>query len=332
MDAEKDRMAATLRLAERLGAELATLDAEHDVAQEILEFARRRNVRRIVLSRPRVRSWFARLTCDSVGQDMVRMGADFEITLTSEQVEKVCPPQFRPPSFAARYGLGPAIFSAGIGFLSTNSFLTVQRYSCQITRQGEFLTLILFFVVSVLTGNLAARLRDRVIAGRAMMNRTKKLFDFSRRVAVAAGFYDVIWAAVSRVSNALECQSILLAPNAAGTLVVVAGFSPEDQLDLRDMSAANYCWDKGEPAGRGLGTLPAGRWLFLPERTVELRLAVSGVAYEDGHSFAPGDRRVLEALIDQVGLAIARIRLTEDLEETRLASEIHQTAARQNRR
>ena len=325
-------MAATLRLAERLGAELATLDAEHDVAQETLEFARRRNVRRIVLSRPRVRGWFARLTCDSVGQDMVRMGADFEITLTSEQVEKVCPPQFRPPSFAARYGLGPAIFSAGIGFLSTNSFLTVQRYSCQITRQGEFLTLILFFVVSVLTGNLAARLRDRVTAGRAMMNRTKKLFDFSRRVAVAASFDDVIWAAVSHVSSTLECLSILIAPNAAGTLVVVAGFSPEDQLDLRDMSAANYCWDKGEPAGRGLGTLPAGRWLFLPARTAELRLAVSAVAYEDGHSFAPGDRRVLEALIDQVGLAIARIRLTEDLEDTRLASEIHQTAARRNRR
>ncbi len=56
---EKDRLAATLRLAERLGAELATLEAETDVAREILDFARKRNVRRIVLGRPRPANWLA---------------------------------------------------------------------------------------------------------------------------------------------------------------------------------------------------------------------------------------------------------------------------------
>jgi len=366
-DAEKDRVAGSLRLAERLGAELATLDAEQDVAQEILDFARRRNVRRIVLGRPRVSAWFARLSRENVGRDLVRMGTDFEITLTSAQEEKRLRnrpllPRLRLPTdlrpylaafgavaiatafsvgveslfplaslsliyitaviaIATRYGLGPAIFSAGIGFLSNNYFFTEPRYTFQISRQGEFLTLILFLVVSVLTGNLAARLRARVIAQRAIVDRTNKLFDFSRRVAVAASFDDVVWAAVSHVASTLECQSILLAPNAAGILTVMGAFPPDDQLDLRDMSAASYAWDKAEAAGRGSGTLPTARWLFLPVRTADLRLAVIGVAYEDDHSFAPGDRRLLEALIDQVALAIARIRLTEDLAATRLASE-----------
>jgi two-component system, OmpR family, sensor histidine kinase KdpD len=96
-DAEKDRLAAALRLAERLGAELATLEAEHDVAQEILDFARRRNVRRIVLGRPRALGWTTRLVRENVARDLIRKGADFEITLTSEQDEKGPPDRITRP-------------------------------------------------------------------------------------------------------------------------------------------------------------------------------------------------------------------------------------------
>ena len=366
-DEEKDRLAAALRLAERLGAELASLDADHDVAQEILDFARRRNVRRIVLGRPRPMGWLARLTRENVSRDLMRKGKDFEITLTSEQDAKgahnrITVPRLKLPAdlrgyaaaagavavataisfavdavfpvtslslvymtavvaVAARFGLGPSVASSALGFLAYNFMFTEPRFTFQVSRQGEFLTLVLFLAASILTGNLAARLRARVNAQRAIVDRTTKLYDFSRRVAVAANFDDVVWAAVSHVASTLECQSILLAPNTAGTLTIVGGFPPEDQIDLRDMSAASYAWEKSEAAGRGSDTLPTARWLFLPVRTTDLRLAVIGIAYEDNRSLAPGDRRLLEALIDQVALAIARIRLTEDLEQTRLASE-----------
>lgn len=366
-DDEKDRVAAALRLAERLGAELATLDAEHDVAQEILDFARRRNVRRIVLGRPRATGWLARMTRESVSRDLLRKGADFEITVTSDQDEKgarnrISVPRLRLPTdlraygaaliavviatgvsaavetlfpvaslaliymtavvaVASRFGLGPAIASAGLGFLAYNFFFTEPRYSFNVSRQGELLTLILFLSASILTGNLAARLRSRVIAQRAIVDRTNKLYDFSRRVAVAADLDDVVWAAVSHVASTLECQSMLLVPDASGNLAIAGGFPPEDRLDVRDMSAARYAWEKAEPAGRGSGTLPTTRWLFLPVRTADLRLGVMGVAYEDNRTLAPDDRRLLEALIDQVALAIARIRLAEDLEANRLVSE-----------
>ena len=369
---EKDRLAAALRLAQRLGAELATVEAEHDVAQEILDFARRRNVRRIVLGRPRPAGWLALMTRQNVARDLMRLGQDFEITLTSEQDDKGAQGKIAANRFtvrrpdptsdkrgygialaitavatavaaavdslfpvaslslifmtaviavAARAGLGPAIASAGVGFLSYNFFFTEPRMSFQIVRQSELLTLVLFLIASILTGNLAARLRAQVNAQRAVVDRTNKLYDFSRRVAVAARFDDVVWAAVSHVASTLQCQSILLAPDAQGQLAVAGGFPPEDKLDLRDMSAARYCWDRGEAAGRGSATLPAARWLFLPVRTSERRLAVIGIAYEDDRSFAPTDRRLLEALVDQVALALERIRLTEDLEATRLASE-----------
>ncbi len=73
-DEEKDRRAASQRLAERLGAELATLDAEHDVATEILHFARRHNVRRIVLGRPRPVAWLAGLWREDITAGLLRAG------------------------------------------------------------------------------------------------------------------------------------------------------------------------------------------------------------------------------------------------------------------
>lgn len=365
-DEEKDRIAGSLRLAERLGAELATIEAEHDVAREILDFARRRNVRRIVLGRPRPANWFARVSREHVSRDLLRLGEDFEITVTSQaddtvHVARISPRLIGKPDYrgyaaamgavavasavsvavdtlfpvaslsliymtavivtASRFGMGPAFASAVLGFLAYNYFFTEPRFSFQVSREGEFLTLGLFMVASILTGNLAARLRARVNAQRAIVDRTNKLYDFSRRVAVAARFDDVVWAAVSHVASTLECHSILLAPNAAGVLEVAGGFPPEDQLDLREMSAATYCWEKGESTGRGSGTLPTAHWLFLPVRTAARRLGVVGIAYEDDRSFAPTDRRLLEALVDQIALALERVRLSEDLQQTKLASE-----------
>lgn len=68
----------------------------------------------------------------------------------------------------------------------------------------------------------------------------------------------------------------------------------KDRLDLRDQSAAQFAWEKGEPAGRGSDTLPTARWFFLPLVAGERRLGVLGIAHAD-------DRRLLRtALLNSV--------------------------------
>ncbi len=364
-DADKDRLAGTLRLAERLGAELATLEAERDVAQAILSYAADRNVRRIVIGRPRPRPFWARLTTEDVAAGLLRQSGRFEITLAAEpdargtQAGWHLPRIARDPmawgeavlavavasacSYAAeqmfpvaslsviymtavvvvasRRGLGPAMATAVLGFLAYNFLFTHPRYTFHVSRQGELLTLGLFLVASLITGNLAARLRARIDAQASIADRTNKLYDFSRRVAAAASADDVIWASVSHVATTLRCESVLLRPLPAGELQVVGGFPPEDRLDIRDQSAAQFAWDKGEAAGRGSDTLPTARWFFLPLVAGERRLGVLGIAYGDDRLVARTDRRLLDALVDQIALALERLRLTEELSETRLASE-----------
>lgn len=364
-DADKDRLAGTLRLAERLGAELATLEAEQDVAQAILSYAADRNVQRIVIGRPRSRPFWARLTTEDVADGLLRQSGRFEITLAAEPDDRGARAGWHMPGVAreplawgeaglavaiasacayaaeqlfpvaslsviymtavvvvaSRRGLGPATATAVLGFLAYNFLFTHPRYTFHVSRQGELLTLGLFLVASLITGNLAARLRARIDAQASIADRTNKLYDFSRRVAAAATADDVIWASVSHVATTLRCEAVLLRPSPSGELQVVGGFPPEDRLDIRDQSAAQFAWDKGEPSGRGSDTLPTARWFFLPLVAAERRLGVLGIAYSDERLLARTDRRLLDALVDQIALALERLRLTEELSETRLASE-----------
>lgn len=363
-EADKDRLAATLRLAERLGAELATLETERDVAEAILALARDRNVRRIVIGRPRRRTLWARLTSEDVARDLMHRAGPFEVTVASEPEEKAAgrrphlPHSTRDPLawgeavmatgvaslgawaadtlfpvaslalffmtavivVASRRGMGPSVLTSVLGFLSYDFFFVDPKFTFTITDRSELLTLTLFVAASLVTGNLAARLRARIEAQTAIADRTNKLYDFSRRVAAAATADDVVWASVSHVATILRCEAVLLMPR-EGELRVVGGFPPEDRLDLRDQSAAQFVWDRGEPAGQGSDTLPTARWYFLPLIAGERRLGVLGIAFADTRSLPGTDRRLLEALVDQIALALERLRLTEDLAATELATE-----------
>lgn len=360
--------AAALRLAERLGADVSVLQVDGSGAAEVLDFAERNNVRRIVLPRPGKRAGMGRLFArpgEATVSALLRAATGFEITLVAD-AEGARPDRRRlrmdPPeaarmgavallgvgaatvialgadrwvpvlslpliymtavvAVAARFGRWPAIVTAALSFGVYDFFFTRPYFTLHIWDRGQFLTLLLFLIASVLTGNLAARLRARAIAQRAIADRTRKLYDFSRKAASAASFDDVVWAAVSHVARVLEAETILLLADDTGGLAVAGAFPPEDHLGARELSAARYAFDHGEPAGRGSATLPASRWLFLPLSTPERRLGVMGIAPAGGRETGPGDRRLLEALTDQVVLALERIRLSDDLAQSRLASE-----------
>ncbi|SIS70543.1 sensor histidine kinase [Paracoccus saliphilus] len=362
--------ADALRLAERLGAEVTTQQAERHQAEEVVSFAERLNIRRIVVPRPPPRNsllrHFAPTQHEQLVSDLVRWATKFELTLVTDD-ERPARRRLRPKpppmpdmlrmlgivlfavagttllakaaelfipvvslsllymttvvAIATRFGRGPSITTAGLSFLAYNFLFTTPVYTFHIWDQSQLLTLVLFLAASILTGNLAARLRDRAIAQRAIAERTGKLYEFSRRAAAAASFDDVVWAAVSHVATVLNCQSILLVPKEAVGLTIVGAFPPEDRLADREISAARYCFTHGEAAGHGSGTLPTSRWLFLPLSASDRRIGVLGIFFPDGQETAHSDRRLLEALADQVALALERIRLTEDLAQTRVVSE-----------
>ncbi|MBI3621529.1 MAG: sensor histidine kinase KdpD [Nitrospirae bacterium] len=85
-DADRERVNQTLRLAEELGAETATVAGEH-VAQEILAYARSRNVTKIIIGKP-VRARWKEWVFGSVVAELVRNSGEIDVyVITGEAGE-----------------------------------------------------------------------------------------------------------------------------------------------------------------------------------------------------------------------------------------------------
>ncbi len=362
----KDQLVANMLLAEQLGAEAVTLPTDASIADELLAYAASRNVQRLILGRPR-RFRLHRLIRSSVTADLVRRGADYDITVASSsapqesrepQLLATPPRRLAPEAFveasgivaaataaafavdallpvdnvslvflasvlvtAIRRGLWPSIYASIVSFLAYNFFFTEPIHTLSVSDPADVLTIFFFLMVATLVGNLASRLRAKAEATRLTARRTENLYEFSRRVAAAAGIDDVAWAVVSHVAASLQCHSVILLPR-GGSLDIAAGFPPEDTLTPANRAAADWAWEHGKPAGWSSETLPASDWLFVPMVMHGKPIGLVGVSFPGRErQFTTEQRRLLMAVVDQAALAVERTNLARDIEDQRLLTE-----------
>ncbi len=93
-EAERDRAAQHLRLAEQLGAETVTLTG-HNVADEVVAFARQKNVSKIVIGKPSGSRW-RETVFGSVVNDLIRRSGDIDVYVITGEREPARPVSPRP--------------------------------------------------------------------------------------------------------------------------------------------------------------------------------------------------------------------------------------------
>ena len=222
---------------------------------------------------------------------------------------------------AVTYGLWPSLFAGLICALAYNFFFLPPLYTFTITDPENILTLLVFALVAVIAGNLAARVRTQAIVARQRAAATEDLYLFSRKLAGVVTLDDLLWATAYQVSHMLGLHVVLLLPEGE-ELVVRAGYPPEDMLDDGDMAAARWAFEHGSEAGRGADTLPGAKRLFLPMKTGRGAIGIIGLdSPGTGALLTPDQRRLLDSLTDQAALAVERILLAEAADRARMAGE-----------
>src|SRR4029434_7565467 len=109
-EADRDRVVHTLRLAEQLGAETVTLSGQN-VSDELLTYARARNVSKIVVGKPRRPRW-KEIVFGSVVDELARNTDDIDVYVISGEHDDSRPPSGRLPertSTGAAYGWALAV-------------------------------------------------------------------------------------------------------------------------------------------------------------------------------------------------------------------------------
>jgi two-component system sensor histidine kinase KdpD len=366
-EADRDRISECLRLAEKLGAEVATIPGTN-VAAGIIAYAREQNATQIVVGSPgKRRPWSRR----SVSQQLVELAGDIPIHVIGRgQESEAEAPRAKPAlpadgialrpylgsallvaaavgvgeglqtilgvnsislvfltavlTAGAAFGLWPSLFAVLASLLSYNFFFLPPLYTFTIADPENVVALFFFTVAAVIASNLAAAMRAQAVTARARARTTEDLYQFSRKLAAIVSLDDLLWATAYQVAAMLKVRVVLLLPerDRPESVVVRAGYPPEDELDMADLAAAKWCWQSNRPAGRGADTLPGAKRLFLPMRTGRGPVAVVGIDSDTpGPLLSPDQQRLLDALTDQAAVSIERINLAEDVDRARLMAE-----------
>jgi two-component system, OmpR family, sensor histidine kinase KdpD len=143
-DADRDRLAQTLRLAEQLGGEVVTIPGQN-VAEDLIRYAQSRNVTEVIIGKS-LRSRWSELWRGSVVNDIIRKSGNIDVYVINEADESPQPtptsPVLQRPAIHTYFLSAGAVCLAGVTAKVLQSFLALPNLSM------VFLTAVLFSAVT----------------------------------------------------------------------------------------------------------------------------------------------------------------------------------------
>jgi K+-sensing histidine kinase KdpD/DNA-binding winged helix-turn-helix (wHTH) protein len=223
---------------------------------------------------------------------------------------------YLPPVLAAAIycGLWPALVAAIASTLAYNFYFTAPYRTFVIHSPADVVTVVILFLVALVTSHLAGSLREQARLAAAHAARNATIAGLARRLLSCASEQDIADVAVLELSRLFGCNSVLMTGRDDPQLLASA---PTDTaLAPSDFAAAAVTLDTGEPTGRGVRRGNLADWQFRPVASEQAVMAAVGLARDDG-TVPVGDDQLslLENLLDQVALALERARLEREARE-----------------
>lgn len=358
-EAQQLELDRAFSLARRLGGQAEVVHGGN-IVDALLDQAGRSGVSAIVLGRTRERP-FARLFNRTLTQQLIQRGAHYELTIVSTPQARaqarrtlrevrnafsvgdaaqallasavavalawICERWIGLEDLsmifivavlivASRTRMAAAVLAALLCFLAYNFFFIPPRLTLFISAQQGVTTVVLFLAAALVAGRLATRLRMQVLALRASNAHATALQSLGRQLAAAADPGQVAEAGRNALRTALGAEAVVHL--AASPLLPVA----ERGLHEKDCAAADWCQRHGQQAGRFTDTLSAVDWWFLPLNGNGRSLGVLGLRFSlEVKRLAAEQRRLAEAMADDIAQAAVRTHLVSDLEDARVSGE-----------
>ena len=214
---------------------------------------------------------------------------------------------------ALLYGLRPGLLAGLVSALAYNFFFLPPLYTFTIADPQNAVTVVVLLGVAVITSQLAARVRAQAALAAMSARQNAALAGFARALAAAPDEIALGQALAGESAPLFDARAVYLTRH-DGALAIAAAVPPEDTLDAIARAAADWAFDRGQAAGRGSDTLPASDWLFVPVTAGGATRAVFGLGRDDSRDPVRADQRgLLAALVDQAGLALARIHAEREM-------------------
>ena len=211
-------------------------------------------------------------------------------------------------------GRGPALVAAFTSALAYNYFFTQPVHTFRIHNPPDVMTVVILFLVALVTSQLAGKMRLEARKARAHAARNATVAGLARRLLSCSNEPQIGEIACRQLFDLFDCNAVLLSGRPAPA--PIAAYPDSAPMTPSDIAAAAATLEYGEPAGRGAPRLSPADWIFFPVKASDRVIATMGLARDDGLPPVPeGETLLLDNLLDQVALALERARLEADTRE-----------------
>jgi K+-sensing histidine kinase KdpD len=222
-----------------------------------------------------------------------------------------------PVTFAAtRWGIWPALVASIAGIAAADFFFFPPLYSLHVDDPQEVIDILLFLVVSLVSSNLASRLRQETETLRERESEIQHLYEFSRRLAACFTVSDLIAAIQEHLKRTLG-------PHAAFFVAMPDGhFEPPDSKSAPKVvreNATSMVRSVGISARTIVDEATREVWLIraiFSQTTLQGVIAIN-IGHGSRHTIEIKTGRV-EEILEEVSLTLQRLDIGKAMEDARI--------------
>jgi two-component system sensor histidine kinase KdpD len=358
-EAEQERLTKHLALARELGAEVITT-ADADIARGLLRVARQQNVTQIIVGKPGGGRLLRRLVRDSGHLELHIVRPEIIEGAREPRGWKFAP-ESEPGQYLAGLaviaactglnfvldamvkglgdhapaliyllgvvllafyvGRGPTLLMATASALLWDYFFLPPRYTLYLTHVEDVMMFCMYFVIALVLGQLASRVRWQERAERRREERSTALYLLTRELAEAADVDEAVRCLVRQVAQAFKGRVAVLLREPGGELAKTAHAASTFAVSEKEQSVAAWAFRFGKAAGRFTDNLPSAAAIYIPLRTNRGAVGVLGVELEGQLQPTLDQRDLLGAFARQAALVLDRLRLDAEAQQAQLVAE-----------
>ncbi len=217
-------------------------------------------------------------------------------------------------------GRGPALMSSILSVLVFDFFMIEPKLSFSISDTQYLITLLGFFVVSVVVSNLVSTVRVQVEESQRRESRTNALYNLSRGLATTLDATTMYTSIIDQVHQAFHKESAIYIQSQRSILLQKKsdGYQPEPGWE----EITEWVVLNNQPAGFGTKVFLRGTTYYHPLTTASTVIGILAVQFPYKEKWISTEKKqLLEAYAAMAALAIEKTALSEEANLARLAQE-----------
>ncbi|MFA5864893.1 MAG: DUF4118 domain-containing protein [Phycisphaerae bacterium] len=201
----------------------------------------------------------------------------------------------------ALMGRKAGIIASVLAVAAFDFFFILPYYSFSVHDLKFIPTFAVLFIVGAVSSFLADLVRLEGEKARQRERFFSSLYDLSKNLLVSRNREDFLSKGAQYLSDALDCDVILLMPEPNGGLTIAAKAGNVSEFTAHDFGVAIWVFEHDQRAGRGTDTLSSSHWYYVPLKFKDRIFGVLGIG---GLDISLERQRLIESWTNMISLGL----------------------------